>query len=67
MQKETFCFSTAAFHLLQNCLELASMPYIGEVGATYWGQTDLLLDFLRICLFSKKLSGKVSNRSLLHS
>ena len=41
MQKQTFCFSSTALHLLQNCLNLASMPYIGEVGeACCWSSLD---------------------------
>ena len=44
------------------------MPYIGEVGGTVWRQIDLLLGFLRVWLFSDKLSDEVSNRmNLLHS
>ena len=68
MQKQTLCSSPAALHLLQNCLDLASMSHIVEVGDTAWRQTDLLMGFLRVWLFSDKLSDEVSNRmSLLHS
>ena len=67
MQKQTFCSSPVALHLLQNCLDLAFMQCIGEVGDTAWRQTDLLMGFLRAWLFSKN-SDKVSNRmSLLHT
>ena len=41
--------------------------YIGEVGDTAWRQINLLLGFLRVWLFSDKLSDEVSNgMSLLH-
>ena len=62
MQKQTLCSSPAALHLLQNCWDLASMSYIVEVGDTAWRQTDLLMGFLRVWLFSNKLSDEVSNR-----
>ena len=68
MQNQTFCSSPAALHLLQNCVDLASIPYIGEVGGTAWRQIDLLLGFLRIWLFSDKLCDEVASwMSLLHS
>ena len=68
MQNQIFCSSPAALYLLQNCLDLASMPNIGEVGDTVWSQTDLLLGLLRVRLFSDKLSDEVSNwMSLLYS
>ena len=44
------------------------MPFIWEVGDTAWRQIDLLLGFLRVWLFSGKLSDEVCNRmSLLNS
>ena len=52
---KTFCSSPVALHLLQNCLDLAFMQYIGEVGDTAWRQADLLMGFLRAWLFSEKL------------
>ena len=55
MQKQTFCSSPVALHLLQNCLDLAFMQYIGDVGDTAWRQADLLMGFLRAWLFSEKL------------
>ena len=58
MQNQTFCCSHATLHLFQNCLYLASMPYIGEGGNAVWTQVDLLLGFLRVWLFSDKLSDK---------
>ena len=68
MQNQTICSSPAALHLLQNSLDLASMPCIEEVGDTAWRQIELLLGFLRVWLFSDKLSDEVSCRmSLLHS
>ena len=68
MQNQTFCSSPAALHLLRNCSDLASMQYICEVSDTAWRQTDLLLGFLRLSLFSDKLSEEISNwMSLLHS
>ena len=68
MQNQRFCSSPAALHLLQNCFDLTFMPYMGEVGDTSWRQIDLLLGFLRVWLFSEKLSDEVSNRmNLLHS
>ena len=69
IQNQTsFCSSPAVFHLWQNCLDLASMPCIGEVDDTAWRQIDLLLGFLRAWLFSDKLPDEVSSRmSLLHS
>ena len=60
-------------HLFQSCCivsvaKLASMPYIGEAGDTAWRQTDLLMGFLRLWLFSEKPSVEVYNRMiLLHS
>ena len=55
MQKQTFCSSPVELHLLQNCLDLAFMQYIGDVGDTAWRQADLLMGFLRAWLFSEKL------------
>ena len=40
MRNQTFCSSPAALHLLQICLDLPSMSYIGEVGGTTWRQID---------------------------
>ena len=68
MQKRTFYFSPAALHLLQNSLDLASMPYNGGSCDIVWRRTDRLLRFLRVWLFSGKLSDEASNwMSLLHS
>ena len=67
-QKRTFYFSPAALHLLQNSLDLASMPYNGGSCDIVWRRTDRLLRFLRVWLFSGKLSDEASNWiSLLHS
>ena len=56
MHNQTFCSSPAVLHLLQNSLDLASIRYIGEVCDTAWMHIDLLLGFLRVLLFSDKLS-----------
>ena len=53
MQKRTFYFSPAALHLLQNCLDLASMPYNGGSCDIVWRRTDRLLRFLRVVIFRK--------------
>ena len=67
MQNQAFCSSSGALGLLQNCLDLPSMTYIGEVGDTAWRQIDLSLGFLRVWLFSDNLSDEVSNQMrLLH-
>ena len=68
MQNQKFCSRPAALHLLQNCLDLASVSCIGKVGDTTWKQIGLLLGFLRVWLFSEKNSDEVSNRmNLLYS
>ena len=55
MPKQTFCSNPAVLYLFQNCLDMASMPYIGKVGDTAWKQTDLLLGFPRVWNFQEKL------------
>ena len=59
MQKQIFYSSPAVLHLFQNCLDLASMSYIGKVSNRAWKQRDLLIGFLRAQLFSKNVLMKV--------
>ena len=61
MQNQIFCSSPAALHLMQNCLDLAFMQYIGEVGDRLEANRSTA-GVPKSWLFSEKLSDELCNR-----